>query len=57
MQITDPPLLFIYHACMNTVISVELESEVKASAQEDAKSAGLTLSALINSYLRQVAAT
>ncbi|MBL8121856.1 type II toxin-antitoxin system RelB/DinJ family antitoxin [Candidatus Saccharibacteria bacterium] len=42
---------------MNTVISVKLDSEVKQSAQEVAKSAGLTLSALINSYLRQVAAT
>jgi addiction module RelB/DinJ family antitoxin len=42
---------------MNTVISVKLDSDVKQSAQEVAKSAGLTLSALINSYLRQVAAT
>ncbi|MBP9761666.1 type II toxin-antitoxin system RelB/DinJ family antitoxin [Candidatus Saccharibacteria bacterium] len=42
---------------MSTVISVKLDSDVKQSAQEVAKSAGLTLSALINSYLRQVAAT
>lgn len=42
---------------MNTVISVKLDSDVKESAQEVAKSAGLTLSALINSYLRQVIAT
>lgn len=42
---------------MTTVISVKLDSDVKQSAQEVAKSAGLTLSALINSYLRQVAAT
>ncbi len=42
---------------MNTVISVKLDKDVKASAQEVAKSAGLTLSTLVNSYLRQVAAT
>jgi addiction module RelB/DinJ family antitoxin len=42
---------------MNTVISVKVDKEVKASAQEVASSAGLTLSALVNAYLRQVAAT
>lgn len=42
---------------MNTVISVKVDTEVKASAQEVAKSAGLTLSTLVNAYLRQVAAT
>ena len=42
---------------MNTVISVKIDSDVKASAQEVAKSAGLTLSALVNAYLRQVSAT
>ncbi|MCA9318408.1 type II toxin-antitoxin system RelB/DinJ family antitoxin [Candidatus Saccharibacteria bacterium] len=42
---------------MKTVMSVKIDDDVKASAQEVAKSAGLTLSALINSYLRQVAAT
>jgi addiction module RelB/DinJ family antitoxin len=42
---------------MNTVISVKLDKEVKESAQEVAKSAGLTLSTLVNAYLRQVAAT
>lgn len=42
---------------MNTVISVKIDKEVKASAQEVAKSAGLTLSTLVNAYLRQVAAT
>ena len=42
---------------MNTVISVKIDKEVKESAQEVAKSAGLTLSALVNSYLRQVVAT
>jgi|GEM_PF-2515558 len=42
---------------MNTVISVRIDKEVKASAQEVANSAGLTLSTLVNAYLRQVAAT
>jgi addiction module RelB/DinJ family antitoxin len=41
----------------STVISVKVDKGVKASAQEVAKSAGLTLSALVNSYLRQIAAT
>ena len=41
----------------STVISVKLDKDVKASAQEVAKSAGLTLSTLVNAYLRQVAAT
>jgi len=42
---------------MNTVISVKIDKQVKESAQEVAKSAGLTLSALVNAYLRQVVAT
>ena len=42
---------------MNTVISVKIDSDVKNSAQEVAKSAGLSLSTLVNAYLRQVAAT
>lgn len=42
---------------MKTVISVRLDKEVKESAQEVANSAGLTLSTLVNAYLRQVAAT
>jgi addiction module RelB/DinJ family antitoxin len=42
---------------MNTVISVKVDKEVKESAQEVANSAGLTLSTLVNAYLRQVAAT
>lgn len=42
---------------MNTVISVKIDKEVKESAQSVAKSAGLSLSALINAYLRQVVAT
>jgi DNA-damage-inducible protein J len=48
----------MYILCsMKTVISVKLDTDVKASAQEVAQSAGLTLSSLVNSYLRQVAAT
>lgn len=39
------------------MISVKLDRDVKESAQAVAKSAGLTLSALINAYLRQVVAT
>ncbi len=42
---------------MNTVISVKIDKDVKASAQEVANNAGLTLSTLVNAYLRQVAAT
>jgi addiction module RelE/StbE family toxin len=42
---------------MNTVISVKIDKDIKASAQEVANSAGLTLSTLVNAYLRQVAAT
>lgn len=42
---------------MKTVISVKIDEDVKASAQEVANSAGLTLSTLVNAYLRQVAAT
>jgi addiction module RelB/DinJ family antitoxin len=42
---------------MNTVISVKIDKDVKESAQEVAKSAGLSLSTLVNAYLRQVAAT
>ena len=48
----------MYILCsMNTVISVKLDKDVKVSAQEVAKSAGLTLRTLVNAYLRQVAAT
>lgn len=42
---------------MNTVISVRIEKSVKESAQEVAKSVGLSLSTLINTYLRQVSMT
>lgn len=42
---------------MHTVISVKLKKEVRDSAREVAHSMGLTLSALVNAYLRQVIAT
>ncbi len=42
---------------MNTVISVKVDKEVKDSTQEVARNAGLTLSTLVNAYLRQIAAT
>ena len=42
---------------MNTVISVKIDKATKAAAQEVAKSMGLTLSTLVNSYLLQVIAT
>ena len=42
---------------MHTVISVKVDQEVKDAAAELAKSVGLTLSALINSYLRHLVAT
>jgi len=42
---------------MNTVISVRTDKKIKKDATEVAKSAGISLSALINSYLRQIIAT
>ncbi len=42
---------------MNTVISVKVDKATKEAAQEVAKSAGLNLSSLVNSYLKQVVAT
>ncbi len=42
---------------MNTVISVKTDKATKAAAQEVAKSMGLNLSTLVNSYLLQVIAT
>ena len=42
---------------MNTVISVKVDKQVKDAAAEVAKSTGLTLSALVNAYLRHVVAT
>jgi addiction module RelB/DinJ family antitoxin len=42
---------------MNTVISVRTDNNIKKAAQQVAKSAGISLSTLINSYLHQVIAT
>ncbi len=42
---------------MQTVISVRTDKNVKVAAQQVAKSAGISLSSLINSYLRQIIAT
>lgn len=42
---------------MKTVMSVKVDEDVKRSAQEVAKSVGLSLSGLVNAYLRQLAAT
>jgi addiction module RelB/DinJ family antitoxin len=39
------------------VVSIKLDEDIKERAQEVAKSAGLTLSSLINSYLHQIVAT
>ena len=51
-------LLTKYILCsMNTVISVKVDQEVKDEAQALAKGVGLTLSSLVNSYLRQIIVT
>ena len=42
---------------MNTVISAKIDKDTKEAAQAVAKSMGLTLSTLVNSYLLQVIAT
>ena len=42
---------------MNTVISVRTDTNIKKAAQEVARSVGISLSSLINSYLRQIVAT
>ena len=42
---------------MKTTISVSVDKAAKESAQAVAKSAGLTLSTLVNAYLLQVSAT
>lgn len=42
---------------MKTVISVKIDKDVKERAQEVAASAGISISTLVNSYLRQVSAT
>ena len=49
--------MYILCSMNKTVISVKIDKDVKASAQEVATSAGLTLSTLVNAYLRQVAST
>lgn len=41
----------------NTVISIKVDKNIKRSAQEVAKAAGLNLSTIINAYLRQIVAT
>ncbi len=42
---------------MQTVISVKVDQATKEAAQAVAKSAGLSLSTLINAYLKQVVTT
>ena len=42
---------------MNTVISIRIDKHIKDEAVKVAKSAGVSLSTLVNSYLRQVIAT
>ncbi len=42
---------------MNTVISVRTDKDVKNAAQQVAKSIGISLSTMINAYLRQVIVT
>ncbi len=42
---------------MKTTISVSVDKAAKESAQAIARSAGLTLSTLVNAYLLQVSAT
>ncbi|MBI2592258.1 type II toxin-antitoxin system RelB/DinJ family antitoxin [Candidatus Saccharibacteria bacterium] len=42
---------------MKTTISVSVDKSAKESAQAIAKSAGITLSTLVNAYFNQVAAT
>ncbi len=42
---------------MKTTISVSVDKLAKESAQAIAKSAGITLSTLVNAYFNQVAAT
>lgn len=49
--------MYILCSIMNTVISVRTDKKIKNEAAEVAKSAGISLSTLINSYLRQIVAT
>jgi len=56
MGIDTPTTVYIL-CSMSTVISVRTDKKVKDEAAQVAKSAGISLSTLINSYLRQVVAT
>ena len=48
----------MYILCsMNTVISVRIDKDIKQAAQQVAKSVGISLSTMINAYLRQVITT
>lgn len=49
--------MYILCSIMNTVISVRVDKQTKNQAAKVAESAGVSLSALINSYLRQIVAT
>lgn len=42
---------------MKTVLSVKVDEETKKRAQEVAASAGISVSTLVNAYLRQISAT
>lgn len=42
---------------MKTVISVKVDKDVKERAQEVAASAGISISTLLNAYLRQISVT
>jgi len=42
---------------MNTVLSIKTDKETKDEARKIAKAMGLTLSSLVNSYLKQVVLT
>jgi len=42
---------------MKTVISIKIDKATKEAAQEVARSMGLTLSTLVNTYLKQVVYT
>jgi len=42
---------------MKAVVSVKVDKDIKTAAQEIASSAGISLSSLINAYLRQICAT
>ena len=42
---------------MNKVITIKVDEETKKAAQQLASDTGLTLSALVNSYLKQIVAT